>query len=203
MKRMLSFFVAVFVAAVCAFGISARAWAQGGSGLQWPDIQAGQTSAGQLAGQTSGRAIATVDGSTVSPLCAELARSGAGASVGVRVEQSAAGVLRGSGSAGTSASVMGFTVSLFRDNTQNARANSYEVAAQFSEAFPGIEVEVSYQAPWFRVTAGRFIDRTDAVAICGRAAAQFKKAVVVQQEFTLQQIIDSEKAVFGEAEVAE
>jgi len=146
----------------------------------------------------TGRQIALVDGATVTPQCADLARAEGGARVEVRVEGSAAAVLRNAQNTARVATATVFTVSLIRDNTQNARANTYAAAEEFREAFPGVAVEVSYEAPWFRATAGRFVNRTDAVALCGRMLPRFKKAIVIQQELPLAQIIEGEKTIPSE-----
>ncbi len=74
-----------------------------------------------------------------------------------------------------------YGVSLFRDNSQSARENARAVAARFADMFPDIPVAVSYESPYFKVTAGSFPDRVDAIALCGRVLPQFSKAVVVQQ----------------------
>lgn len=145
--------------------------------------------------QWSERRIALVDGATVTPQCADLARAEGGARVEVKVESSAVGALRNARRTAHAATMTTFAVSLIRDNTQNARANTYAAAAEFREAFPGIGVEVSYEAPWFRATAGRFVDRTDAVALCGRVLQKFKKAIVIQQELPLAQIVESGKTI--------
>jgi len=146
-------------------------------------------------GQWSDRQIALVDGASVLSQCADLARAEGGARVEVTVEGSAAGVLRSAQGTAHTATTTAFAVSLIRDNTQHARENTYAAAAEFREAFPGITVEVSYEAPWFRATAGCFVNRTDAVALCGRVLPRFKKAIVIQQELPLAQIIESEKMI--------
>lgn len=79
-----------------------------------------------------------------------------------------------------------YAVRLFSDNSQNAGANAREAAARFSAAYEGIEPRVDYQTPYFRVTVGRFIDRTDAVALCGKVAGSFPKAFVIEENIRLE-----------------
>jgi len=172
----------VFLFLVAALWV-AGARAQSSGWTQLPELQ------------SAGRRIALVDGATVLPQCADLARSEGGARIEVLVEGTAAEALRAARKTASAPTMTTFAVSLIRDNTQNARANTYAVAAEFREAFPGIGVEVSYEAPWFRATAGRFVDRTDAVALCGRALQKFKKAIVIQQELPLAQIIEGEQMI--------
>ncbi len=75
-----------------------------------------------------------------------------------------------------------YGVLLFSDNTQNARENARSVAGRFADIFPETVVEVSYESPHFKVTAGKYIDKIDAIALCGKALPHFTKAVVIQHE---------------------
>ncbi|MDR2894254.1 MAG: hypothetical protein LBU97_02190, partial [Alistipes sp.] len=105
-----------------------------------------------------------------------------GARVEVRGAEDAAAAIARADHRPARSTMTVYGVSLYRDNTQDARANAYRVARQFSELHPGVAVDVSYESPYFRVEAGRFVGRTDAVALCGRVLAAFPKAVVVQFE---------------------
>ncbi len=120
----------------------------------------------------------------------ELARPGFGsaARVVVREQGDAAQAVFNADYSTPRTTVMTYGVSLFRDNSQNAGENARAVAAQFAAGRPEITVTVSYESPYFRVEAGNFIDRTDAVALAGQVLAQFPKAVVVQSELTLEEL---------------
>jgi hypothetical protein len=126
----------------------------------------------------------TVGAQGIARLREELARpdSLSGARIEIREESPAAAAVREADRNPVVAVMTVYGVSLFRDNSQNAGESARSVARQFSESHPGIVVAVSYESPYFRVEAGRFIDRTDAVALCGRVLAEFPKAVVVQRE---------------------
>ncbi len=89
--------------------------------------------------------------------------------------------------------ITGYRVSLFRDNSQTAGENARSVAAQFREQFPDIPVQVAYESPYFKVTAGNFVDKVDAIALCGKALAHFPKAVVMQEEISVQDIVSQQK----------
>jgi hypothetical protein len=100
--------------------------------------------------------------------------------------------------------VDGYRVSLFRDNKQNSGEDARAVAAQFKENFPGIAVSVSYESPYFKVTAGNFIDRVDAIALQGKALTYFPKAVViVEKDIPVADIIGRDESVAQEAVVPE
>lgn len=94
--------------------------------------------------------------------------------------------------------VDGFRVSLFRDNKQSSGEDARAVAVQFRDKFPGIPVQVTYESPYFKVTAGNYVDRVDAVALCGKALPHFPKAVVVaEKEIPLADIVNQQKAIAG------
>jgi hypothetical protein len=128
-------------------------------------------------------------------LVGELARPGYSSSARVEVttEGSAATAVQAADHNPARSDIQGYRVRLFSDNSQNARQNAYATAELFSETFPGIAVEVSYEVPYFLVTAGNCVDHLDAVALRGKALAQFPKAVVVRQEIPLAVIIAEEK----------
>ncbi len=84
-----------------------------------------------------------------------------------------------------------YRVSLLSDNSQNAGSNAQAVAARFGELFPGIAVDVSYESPHFKVAAGNFIDRVDAVALCGKVLSHFPKAYVKQEEVPVSNVVSS------------
>lgn len=90
--------------------------------------------------------------------------------------------------------IMAYRVRLFSDNSQNARANAYAAAEQFRVAYPGVVVEVSYEVPYFWVTAGNFTDHADAVALRGKALLQFPKAVVARQEVPIAAVVGAGKS---------
>jgi hypothetical protein len=92
--------------------------------------------------------------------------------------------------------VDGYRVSLFRDNKQNSGEDARTVATQFKERFPGIAVSVSYESPYFKVTAGGFIDRVDAIALHGKVLPYFPKAVVIMEKgIPIADIITQDKAI--------
>lgn len=95
--------------------------------------------------------------------------------------------------------VDGYRVSLFRDNKQSSGEDARAVAAQFKEKFPGIPVQVAYEAPYFKVTAGNYVDRVDAIALWGRALPHFPKAVVImEKEIPVADIVNQQKDVAEE-----
>ncbi len=82
-----------------------------------------------------------------------------------------------------------YRVSLFSDNSQTAGGNAQATAARFSKLYPEINVDVSYESPHFKVTAGYFIDRIDAIALYGKILPQFPKAYVKQEEVPFSSVV--------------
>jgi hypothetical protein len=111
-------------------------------------------------------------------------------------DSTAAAIDRADHASRTSITVYG--VRLFSDNSQNARENAYAAAAEFSSLQPDIPVVVNYQTPHFLVTAGMFVDRTDAVALSGRVLAAFPKAMVVPHEASLAEVIVAHRTLPAE-----
>ncbi len=121
---------------------------------------------------------------------AELARQGANrARVEVTEEADAARAVAAADRVSRKDKITGYRVSLFRDNSQTAGENARSVAAQFREQFPDIPVQVAYESPYFKVTAGNFVDKVDAIALCGKALSHFPKAVVMQEEISVSDIV--------------
>lgn len=116
-----------------------------------------------------------------------------GARIDLRVVEDAAGAVMNADRNTERTNIMAYRVRLFSDNSQNARGNAYEVAELFASMYPGTVVEVSYEIPYFWVTAGYFTDHTDAVALRGRVLTRFPKAVVVRQEVPIADVIASGK----------
>ena len=126
-----------------------------------------------------------------------------GARIEVRVESDAAAALRNADQSRPQTTILAYRVRIFSDNSQNARENAYRAQEQFTELHPGIAVDVSYEVPYFWVTAGGFVDHLEAVALRGRILAHFEKAVVVRQEIPLAAIINKETSDAQEEEIRE
>jgi hypothetical protein len=132
----------------------------------------------------------------VSRVTEELARAdfGSDARIEIRYDGDARAAIQSADLNSGPTRVTTYGVSLFRDNSQNAGANAREVRARFAGAFPGVPVTLSYENPWFKVEAGSFVDRIEAVALYGRVLGDFRQAVVIQQEASLTAIVNAERA---------
>jgi hypothetical protein len=132
----------------------------------------------------------------VARISSELARVGTlpDGHIEIRMEPAAAEAIREADQNPSLANVMAYRVRLFSDNSQNARENAYAAARQFAEMYPDVAVEVSYEVPYFWVTAGCFASNLEAVALRGKVLAHFPKAVVARQEMPLGAVIAEKKA---------
>jgi hypothetical protein len=116
-----------------------------------------------------------------------------GATIEVEVTPEARTAISSADLSPSRSSITAYGVRLLIDNSQQGRANAYGVEAKFEELYPGIGAEVTYETPAFWVTAGCFVDRLDAVALCGRVLGQFRTAFVVPMEVPVSRIIAKEK----------
>jgi hypothetical protein len=120
-----------------------------------------------------------------------------GASSAARIEVSvtddARGAIRSADLTGARTTIKAYGVRLFSDSSQQGRENAYGAEKRFEEAWPGIGADVTYETPAFWVTAGCFVDRIDAVALCGRVLGQFPRAFVVPMDVPVSRIISKEK----------
>lgn len=123
-----------------------------------------------------------------------------GARVEITEEPDAARAIAAADRVARKDKVAGYRVSLFRDNSQTAGENARSVAEQFKARFPGIPVKVEYESPYFKVTAGNFVDKIDAITLCGKALPYFRIAVVVQEEISVADIVAGQKTAYGEDE---
>lgn len=76
--------------------------------------------------------------------------------------------------------IHGYRIRIFFDNKQTARVQSEEVEKLFLENFPHYPVYRTYTNPYFKVAAGDFRTRTDAVKVLKEIAAVFPNAFVIR-----------------------
>ena len=74
----------------------------------------------------------------------------------------------------------GYRIRLFFDNKQNARGLSEEVEKSFMNDFPSIPVYRSYTNPYFKVAAGDFRTKSDALRALQLIRESYPKAFVVK-----------------------
>lgn len=72
--------------------------------------------------------------------------------------------------------VNGYTIVILFDNSQQARENAVEAKETFLANFKGVNIDVSYENPWFTVSVGRYLTMEEAIIELGRIRSVFPKA---------------------------
>lgn len=75
----------------------------------------------------------------------------------------------------------GYRVRIFFDNSKNARNSSESVMRTFQANHPGIPAYRNYQNPFFRVVAGDFRTKSEAMEFLQKIKAAYPSALVVKE----------------------
>ncbi|OFX90328.1 MAG: hypothetical protein A2W99_08270 [Bacteroidetes bacterium GWF2_33_16] len=75
--------------------------------------------------------------------------------------------------------VQGFRIRIFSDLGQAAREKSQDANAKFNELFPEISVYREYDSPYFKVYAGDYRTKNDAIKDFKRIKTYFPSAFIV------------------------
>jgi len=86
-------------------------------------------------------------------------------------------------------SFRGYRICIFLDNGQNARAEALRAKLLFEETCPDTKVYLTYDNPYWRVTAGDCLTAEEAIMLKGRLAPNFPKAFVKNEELTLTDLL--------------
>ena len=134
---------------------------------------------------------------------AALQRSMAAGSDAVRVTETAdaAAAVRAVEQRAKRTKVSGYTIVILFDNSQQARENAVEAKETFEENFEGIDIEVTYENPWFTVSVGRYLTMEEAIIELGRFRSVFPKAFPRNAEMDIADFVIDEPT--AEAQAAE
>lgn len=83
--------------------------------------------------------------------------------------------------------VKGYRVRIFFDNSQNARSQAYGVKSDFEALYPGIPVYLTYETPYFKITAGDCMTREEVTMLWGKLVNDYPKAFIVTEQIPLSQ----------------
>ena len=98
-----------------------------------------------------------------------------------------------------STKVNGYTIVILFDNTQQAHENAVKAKETFEENFKGVNIDVTYENPWFTVSVGRYLTMEEAIIELGRIRSVFPKAFPRSAEMDIADfIIDPEAAAAAE-----
>ena len=73
-----------------------------------------------------------------------------------------------------------FSIRIFSDNSQGARAEWDAIATSFQNRFPGVSVSKTFEAPFFKVTVGNYQSKADANAALKRIQPEYPSAFIVR-----------------------
>ena len=94
--------------------------------------------------------------------------------------------------------ISGYRVRIFFDNRQSARADSQKVMDEFSEKYHGIPVYRSYVNPYFKVTAGDFRSKSEAMQLLQKIRQEFPSAFIVKEKSINYPALDKSNAVVAD-----
>jgi len=86
--------------------------------------------------------------------------------------------------------VQGFRIRIFSDLGQTAREKSQEANAKFNELFPEIPVYREYDSPYFKVYAGDYRTKNDAIKDFKRIKEVFPVAFIVPGRINFPELDD-------------
>lgn len=94
--------------------------------------------------------------------------------------------------------VPGYRVRIFFDNRQSARTDSRKVMDDFSGKYPGIPVYRSYVNPYFKVTAGDFRSKSEAMQLLQKIRQEFPSSFIVKEKSINYPALDKSNAVVAD-----
>ena len=84
----------------------------------------------------------------------------------------------------------GWRINLYPSNGQIARFEAEEVKKSFEESFPGVSVDMVYDIPYFKVSAGRCVTSEEAIMLLERVRAKFPKAFLMRETLTAADLLE-------------
>ena len=104
--------------------------------------------------------------------------------VKVHQSQSIANALQSHINGNRNRKLSGYRVRIFFDNSQNARSTSELTVKKFSYSHPGVPVYRTYQNPFFKVVAGDFRTRSEAIEFLQKIKGAYPGAFVVKENIS-------------------
>lgn len=87
----------------------------------------------------------------------------------------------------------GYRVRIFFDNRQTARVASEETLKRFESLYHDVVAYRTYANPYFKVTVGDFMTKSEAMALLERIRYEFPSAFVVKENISFP-VVDKENA---------
>lgn len=86
------------------------------------------------------------------------------------------------------ASINGYRIRIFFDNSQSARSNALKVKEEFEVIFPDIQTYLSYENPYFKVTVGNCVTIDETTALWGKISTHFNRAFITREDISIEEI---------------
>ena len=108
--------------------------------------------------------------------------AGDSVSVTIRQSESVKAAIDSQIVANPARSITGYRVRVYFDNSQSSRTDSETILKKFETSYPGVPVYRTYANPYFKVTAGDFRTRSEAMALLVRLKNEFPRALLVKEK---------------------
>ncbi len=83
----------------------------------------------------------------------------------------------------------GYRIGIFFDNGPDARAKAVAARKAFDEAFPDVKVYLTYENPYFKVSAGNCVTSEEAIVLLGKIRIHFPEAYLMREDLTVADLI--------------
>lgn len=99
----------------------------------------------------------------------------------VNQSQSIASAMRKKIESNKSKKLSGYRVRIYFGNSQNSRSASEETLNRFNAAYPGFGAYRTFTSPYFKVTAGNFRTKSEAMQFLQSIRGEYPSAIVVKE----------------------
>ena len=85
-------------------------------------------------------------------------------------------------------SVIGYRIMLFMSNSQSARADAFAACDSLALRMPQLKTYVTYDNPYFKVTAGNCTTQEEALILLERVKPSFPKAYIMRENISMEEL---------------
>ena len=85
-------------------------------------------------------------------------------------------------------SVNGYRIMLFMSNSQSARTDAFAACDSLAGRMPSLPTYVTYDNPYFKVTAGNCTSQEEALILLERIKPTFPKAFIMRENIPLEEL---------------
>lgn len=85
-------------------------------------------------------------------------------------------------------SVNGYRIMLFMSNSQTARADAFAACDSLAVRMPSLKTYVTYDNPYFKVTAGNCTTQEEALILLERVKYSFPKAFIMRESIPMNEL---------------